>query len=189
MSGAVVDALWAQTGNLRGLMESFTDEFAGRQWNQPPAPLNQFFENLEKPPTKLRSFEAWKERVSHNSKLFQTNYIIIIGMFLLFYIVTHPFSVLVTLAVAVGCVIAASPNPPMYIQGRLLTAQERLVAAAAVSSAVLCIFGVFSSLSYNFMLSTSACTIHATVRRVGAAEKVEGLKEKFKEKIEELKGN
>ncbi len=189
MSGAIVDALLSQAGSLRGIMDSFSDEFAGRQWSQAPAPVGQFFENLEKPPTRLRSVAAWKERVSHNSRLFQTNYLIIVGLFLLFYIVTHPLSVLIMFGVAAGCITAASPNPPMYIQGRLLSPQERLVAAAAVSSAVLCIFGVFSSLTTNIMLSTGVCTVHATVRRVGTAEKVEELKEKFKEKIEELKGN
>ena len=190
MSLSMLDALYSQSDRLRNVAGALSDELAGRELNQPPASLYQFFDNIENP-TKLRSMSAWRDRVRHNSRLFQTNYLIIVACFLVFYIVTHPLSVILMCMVAAGCITAASPKPEIYLQGRELTRQERLVSAAALSSMVLCVFGVLSSLSFNLMMATGTVLAHASVRRVGTSEKVENLKnrlkEDVKEKIEEIK--
>lgn len=190
MSLSIFETLYSQSGRFQEVASALSDEFAGREWSQAPAPVYQFFENIESP-TKLRSVSAWKARLRHNTRLFQTNYMILVACFLVFYVVTHPLSVMLMVAVAAGCITAASPKPDIHFQGRVLTIQERMVGAAAISTMCLCVFGVLSSLSFNLMMASGVVLTHATVRRVGTGEKIEGLKKRLqndmKEKIEEVK--
>lgn len=155
---------------LGPLLSDVMEELRTREWTKAPASVTIFFDKFSTP----KQIDTWGQRVAINSRLFQTNYIILLALILLLYIFTHPFSVLSFVFSAAACHAATTPYPPVTLStlhprlpARLASPAERVAGATIVSSFLLFFTGAFGSLLRYVIFAIVLSGAHASFRHTG----------------------
>lgn len=167
---------------VRPLVGNLLEELETREWTKPPASINLFFDKFSTP----KKADELKKRVAINTKLFQTNYVIAVVLVIIFYVLTHPFSVLSFVFSAIACGSATSTYPPITLSTlhsrlpqRLATPSERMVGAVLVSSMMIFMTGALGSLFKHIVFGLIAVATHASFRQAAPVSRVEETKERL----------
>lgn len=153
---------------LRFLLHELNLEISNRDWRTPPRPWSEFFERFSLPKNNLKSLA---NRALLNSHVYQTNYCIILGAALLYYVLRRPASVFVIGCVIVAWVYATSPTP-LLIRGRRITRRERFLSVTLFSFLALLISGVLPSFARVVAVALFLILLHASFRHTSLRNKV-----------------
>lgn len=156
-----------RAARLRAVARSFVSEATVRDWRMPPRPWSEFFGRFSVP---WRTRASWLDRVSLNSHTFQTNYCIIVGAALVYYVVRRPWAIFVVGASIVSWVHATSPTP-FLVSGRRITRRERFAAATSITTILFLLSGILGSFVLLLLWSALIFLCHASFRHTAVHAK------------------
>jgi len=160
---------WSQLeARIRFLFRELSTEIANRDWRAPPRPWSDFFERFSIPKKDANSVA---NRAILNSHIYQTNYCIILGAALLYYILFRPTSLFVVGCIIVAWVYATSPKP-IVIKGRRITRRERFLSVSILSLFTLIVSGILLSFTRTLGVAIFFILLHASLRHTGIRSKV-----------------
>ncbi len=169
-------ASWEEAyARLRFFLSQVGDELTNRNWHLPPRPWSQFFERFTLP---KKTISAWSDRVTLNSHIYQTNYVVILTLFLIYYCLTHPWSVLLLSFISMGWIFALS-SVPIAFQGRRVTRKERILFGSVVTVLLLVFSGTLYSFSQHLSVTFAVLLAHASFRHTGMRTKINEIREQM----------
>lgn len=154
----------------RFVLNETGNEMLKREWNAPLQPIDRCFERFSMP---KGSWDKWSDRVTLNSHIYQTNYLVILGLFLGYYVLTHLWSVVLLMIIAAGWYVVLSPA------GAAFRAGPHFLAAPLTTFVLLSLSGTFVSLSQYLFLASSFILAHATFRHTSARTKLSEIRERM----------
>lgn len=161
--------MWHQLeARIRFLLTEINTEIANRDWRTPPRPWGEFFERFSIPKKNVKSLS---NRALLNSHIYQTNYCIMLGAALLYYILRRPTSLFIVGCIIVAWVYATSPTP-LVIQGRRVTRRERFLVVSVLSVLALLASGILVSFSRIMSFAVLLILLHASLRHTSLRNKV-----------------
>lgn len=96
-------------------------ELVNRDWRLPPRPWGELFERFTLP---KRTLKAIGTRMYINLNYYQTNYIFILAVTLIVFLLRHRWSIFVVVAITAGWVYATSTKPIIF-RGKRITRKQR----------------------------------------------------------------
>lgn len=153
---------------LRFYYEDLCSEISNRDWRIPPKPWSEFIHRFTFPKPQLRSIG---NRAVLNSHLYQTNYCIILGAAVLYYVLRRPSSLFLVMCIVTGWVYATSPKP-LIINGRRITRHQRFATVCGLSTILLVISGVLLAFLKVLSVAIAFVVLHACLRHTSLRQKV-----------------
>lgn len=156
---------------LRFLYDQITTDVSSRQW-APLKPWSEFSNRFTVPKAERK---AISNRVLLNSHIYQTNYLMILGTFLLYYVLRHPLSIFV-----LGCItivwVQARSLKPVIINRRRITRREKYLAASGFTVMSLVLTGVLASFFSVMSIGSALVLSHACFRHTSLRHKVDDMR-------------
>lgn len=170
-AGAGATGGWpAQLARARFLLGEASADLLKRDWNAPLQPANRFLERFSTP---KGSWNKWGDRVALNSHIYQTNYLLLTAILLAVYVLLHPWSTFLLLAIFAGWYVVLSPA------GAAFRAGPHSLAAPVATFALLSLSGTLVSLGWYLLLAVVAVGAHATFRHTSARTKLSEMRERM----------
>jgi len=146
---------------FRFWINEILSEVTQRDWRLPPRTWQEFFERFSFP--KSKSIKSLANRVYLNLNYYQSNYLVIIALALILFLLRKPWSVLEVSVLVVGWTIATQTSP-IIINGRRLTRRERFGIMTLLSILLPLLTGILRQLLWTFFYTFCVILIHAAFR-------------------------